>query len=160
MIRRQTGLTVAELLVVIAIIGVMGMIALPDLNRQTVDLPVSAQELSANMRLARAYANGRGAHYRVTIVSAQSYKVERLQDNDNDKIWMPDSIYPAKIITFPPSIRVVQGIGTVVEFNTRGIIEGAPDGTPAAKVTIKLHSSRNNSDKTLEIWPSGQIFEV
>ena len=71
------GFSIIELFVVLALIGLMAGLAVPSLNAGRLDLKTETQRFMGNIRLARAYAVNRGAHYRVTI-NATSYTVDRL----------------------------------------------------------------------------------
>jgi Tfp pilus assembly protein FimT len=62
-----------ELLAVLAIVATLDMLAITSVNRSTLNLSSAEQDFMANLRIARANANGRGVHFRVTI-GTSSYK--------------------------------------------------------------------------------------
>jgi prepilin-type N-terminal cleavage/methylation domain-containing protein len=157
--RGQKGFTIIELIVVMGFIGVMGAIAIPNINSRQLNLTSAVEELGANVRLARANATGRGVHYRVTF-SANSYSVQRLRsvlDAYGNKIWVPDGSPQTEQL--PNTVTVISGAGATVEFNSRGLLEDELDGTPADIVNLTLRDS-SYSSRTIEIWPSGQIQEA
>jgi prepilin-type N-terminal cleavage/methylation domain-containing protein len=149
----ESGLTLAELLVVVAILSIMGLLTIPHLNSSVYTLSGTADELVANIRLARGYATGRGAHYRVTI-NTGSYTVQRLVDLDGDGLWDPDSRFPPQTVGLPAAVRIVTG--AVLEFNTRGLLSPLPP----APLLIQLRDSNTGKSKQVTIWASGQIYEV
>lgn len=155
---RAKGVTLLELLVAIGVLSIMSMIAIPALNSSMLDLSSASDELAAHIRLARGRANGSGSHVRVTI-KADSYVIERLQDDDDDEVWMPDGSFPANTIELPKTVSVTDGVGTQIEFNSRGLME-LPVGTPLAVVELTLHDSKNGNTRQIHVWPSGQVLEV
>lgn len=157
--RGQFGFTVMELIVVMGIIGVMGAIAIPTLNRQVLSLTVTSGELTGNLRLARADATGRSVHFRVTLSSETTYRIERLEDNNNDGVWTVDGGYTPRTVTLPPSMSVTTGVGAVIEFSSRGIRVPNADGSPASLITLVLYDANTTESKTIKVWPSGQIEE-
>jgi prepilin-type N-terminal cleavage/methylation domain-containing protein len=157
--RGHVGLSLIELLVVIAMISILGAIAIPSTNRSVLNLPTSAFEFEANMRLARGNATGRGVHYRV-VISSNSYDIERLQFNPTVQTWEPDPRFAKETVSLPKNISIGLGAGERVEFNSRGLLEPNPDGTPATLVTVELHDESNGQTRAVRIWPSGQVQEV
>jgi len=157
--RGHAGFSLMELLVVIAMISILGAIAIPSTNRSVLNLPSSALEFEANMRLTRGNATGRGVHYRVAI-SSNSYDIERLQFNSAAQTWEPDARFAKETVLLPKNISIGLGAGERVEFNSRGLLEPNPDGTPAALVTVELHDENSSQTKMIRLWPSGQIHEV
>jgi len=73
-------MSLVELLVVIGILAVLVMVTRTGLNRSALNLPAATQNLVGDLRIARANAASRGAHFRVTL-SASSYTMQRLQDD-------------------------------------------------------------------------------
>jgi type II secretory pathway pseudopilin PulG len=155
---RDTGLSVIELLVAIALIGVMGALAIPRLNQSVLNLSSTTQNLVGNIRMARANAVSRGAHYRITL-SANSYSIERLS-LDADGNWVPDPGYSSEDWDLPSgiSLNVTSGDG-IIEFDTRGLIVPPPDEEASEIEQVTIHDSLDGDNKYLEIWPSGQVLE-
>jgi len=156
----ERGMSLLELVVTIGLVGVLIAVAVPRLNSSALNMAVTTQNLIGDLRLARAYATSRGAHYRVTI-SSDSYSVRRLQDTDGDGVWEPDGAFPARDVALPPNISIGDGAGAAIEFDTRGLMADQPDGTPAAIVAIHItDAGAGGQDEDLEVWPSGQVQEV
>jgi type II secretory pathway pseudopilin PulG len=155
---RETGLSVIELLVAIALIGVMGALAIPRLNQSVLNLSSATQNLVGNIRMTRANAVSRGAHYRITL-GATSYSIERLH-LDADGNWVPDPGYPSEDWDLPSgiSLNVTSGDG-IIEFDTRGLIVPPPDEDASEIEEVTIHDSQDGDNKHLEIWPSGQVLE-
>jgi prepilin-type N-terminal cleavage/methylation domain-containing protein len=159
--RGESGMTLAELLVAIAIIGILVGTAIPNLNSSVLNLTQAAENMGGDLRVARANATGRGRHYRVTF-SSNSYSVQRLSaiidGSGNTTGWAPDG--SPQTVPFPNLISIVAGAGSVVEFNSRGLLEPPSVGVGATVVNVTLRDSKTGHSKTIEIWPSGQIQEV
>lgn len=155
--RSPRGMSILELLVTIAIVAVMGMIALPALNRSVVDLSAAKQELVGRLRLARANATSRGAHFRVTL-SSSSYTIQRLADGNGDGVWTPVGEVETVQLPATISLAVTDGDG-VIEFDSRGLIEPPDADTPPEVERITL-SDIHEKTALLEIYPSGQVLEM
>ena len=154
----QRGISLIEVLVTIGLFAIIGGIAIPNLNSSSLNLTVALEQILGDVRMARADAITRGAHYRVTL-SSESYSVERLQDDDGDGIWEP--VGTAKTVDLPTGIAIVIENGDgVIEFNTRGLVTALPDGTPAEIEELVLSDTARGKNRDVEIWPSGQIMEV
>src|SRR4051794_29608572 len=93
----QRGMSLIELMVTMSVMAIMIAIAVPKLNKSTLNLPVTEQTLIGDIRIARADATSRGVHYLVSIASS-SYSVQRLQDNDKDHVWEPDGAFPVRTV--------------------------------------------------------------
>lgn len=154
----EHGLSLVELLVAIGILGLLVALAVPRLNSRQLDLSTAAQDLVGNLRIARANATGRGAHYRATF-SSDSYSIQRLQDDDDDGVWDPDGSPSQVDLPDGISLTVQDGDG-VVEFNTRGLIEPNPGDAVAEIERLTLTDSQDGRTQQVEVWPSGQVQEV
>lgn len=157
--RSQRGMSLVELLVMLGIVSVLIAVAMPRLNKSNLNLPLVEQSLVADIRMARANAVSRGAHYKVSV-SASTYSVQRLQDDDGDGAWEPDGGFPAYTVGLPEGITITEGVGSEIEFTTRGLLTSNPDGTPASVISVTILDSVHSRTKIVEIWPSGQVEEV
>lgn len=154
----ETGLSVIELLVAIALIGVMGALAIPRLNQSVLNLSSATQNLVGNIRMARANAVSRGAHYRITF-SANSYTIERLH-LDADGNWVPAPGYSSENWDLPSGISLTISNGDgIIEFDTRGLLVPPPGEDSPEIEQVTIHDSLDGDNKHLEIWPSGQVLE-
>jgi Tfp pilus assembly protein FimT len=151
-------MTLLEVLVVVSMIGIMGAIAVPRLNRSALNLSSAADNFIGNLRMARASAVSRGARYRVTL-DADSYSIQRLQDNNEDGVWEPDGAWPSQDVDLPVgvSLTVASGDG-VIEFDTRGLV--APPNAEDPPEIEEISLSRDGDTQQVEVWPSGQVLEV
>ena len=149
----NTGVTMVELLVVLAVVAVLVQIAIPNLNSSIFNLSKATEELIANVHLARGYATGRGAHYRVTITT-NSYTIQRLSDPDGDGVWTPDPGFPSQTVNLPATVQIAAG--TVLEFDTRGLLYPLP----SQPFVLQLNDSKTGKSKQVKIWASGQVYEV
>src|SRR5262249_40318086 len=78
-----------DIAVAVGIVSLLIALILPTLNSRDIRLPSATRGLVDHLRLARAGAASRGAHFRVTF-QANAYTIEQLQDSDGDGIWEPD----------------------------------------------------------------------
>lgn len=156
----ERGMSLVELLVALGIVAIAGAMTLPRINSGTFNATVTAQNLLGDIRMARANATTRGAHFRVTLDSS-SYTVERLQDDDGDGEWLPDSNFPARTVDLPSgiSLSIDNGDG-IIEFTTRGLIATLTDGTPPEIEEVTLNDSVHGKTRHIQVWPSGQVQEV
>jgi len=148
------GLSLIEVLVVISIIGILAAIAMPNLNRS--QLNGATQNLAADLRVARAQATGRGAHFMVEL-GTTSYSIQRMDDADGDGEWVPQG-GTRQEINLPKGVEIYQGQDAQIEFNTRGLL-AAPPNEIAESITIVLKDAHNDV-KEIEVWPSGQVLEL
>lgn len=153
----QRGVSLIELLVAIGILGLLIALAVPRLNSSQLQLSTVMQDLVGNLRIARANATSRGAHYLATF-SSSSYSIQRLQDDDDDGVWEP--MGSPQQVDLPDGISLtVQNGDGVVEFNTRGLVE--PNDDAVAEIErITITDSRDGRTQQVEVWPSGQVQEV
>ena len=156
----ERGMSMVELLVTLGIVAVVGAVALPRINSGTLNAKVTAQNLLGDIRMARASATTRGAHFRVTLEST-SYTVERLQDDDGDGDWEPGAGLQKRTVDLPSgiSLSINNGDG-IIEFTTRGLIATLPDGTPPEIEDVTLNDSVHGKTRNIQVWPSGQVQEV
>jgi len=157
--RRNAGFTVTEMMVALTIIGIMGALAISSVNKSALNLSSAEQDLIANLRVARANANGRGVHFRVAM-GISSYTIQRLKQ-DAEGNWIVDTAFSTQTVTAPRGISfsVTYGDG-IIEFDTRGLIVPPPGQTVSEIEVISISDSIKNRTKTLNVWPSGQVLEV
>lgn len=144
-----------EIVATLGIAAVMATVAAPVLNGRLVALSSATDSLSGVLKLARANSASRGAHFQVTI-DTNSATTERLQAAGGS--WVPTG--DQQYVEFPTPAYVSSGSGTVIEFDTRGLIVPPIPGTPATLETIVLTNADTGKTKTLEIWPSGQVRRI
>lgn len=140
------------------------------LNDKFISTSAMAQNLSNDVRLARMAAVTRGAHYRVAF-GTNWYRTERLQDNNRDRIWIPDTSVAAQQrqmeggVTLAPNTGVTgstaAGSAQVIEFDTRGMVVASAGGTIPPLMTVAIIGSTQprgmRGTSYLYVWPSGQV---
>src|SRR5712692_4271871 len=101
----EQGLSLVEVLVAVTILALMIALAVPNFNRSGLSRMNAAESLAGNIRLARANAVSRGARYRITLGS-DSYSIQRLQDDDGDGVWEPDSAFGTQEVELPSGVTI------------------------------------------------------
>jgi len=153
--RRNSGFSLVELLVILSMVGILIAIVVPATNRSVLNLSSSVGEFEANVRLTRGNATGRGVHYRITLHS-NYYEIDRLRLNTG--VWSHDPAYSVQTIQLARNVTITTGAGQSFEFNSRGLLQSATPGTPAAQVDVVLHDNKTGETKTVGVWPSGQVI--
>lgn len=149
--RGTSGFSLIELVVVITMIAIVTTLAVSSFRASPYELDASVVELVGDLRLARTWAQSRGAHYHVVIESPTQYAIQRLRV-DGGGLWQPDAS-DRRTKTLPSSVRFATGDGTAVEFDTRG--------TPVALgavLRISFEERATGAVKTVAVWPSGQVL--
>lgn len=156
----EAGLTLLELFVSLAIIGTLGLVAMPNLSNNSLKLDSAVQQFVGELRMARAGASSRGAHFRVTLAPA-SYTIQRLQDADANGVWEPDTGFPTGSMDLPAhiSLSVTSGDG-IIEFTSRGLVVPRPGDGVAEIERITLSDTVHGLAEQVEVWPSGQVQEM
>jgi hypothetical protein len=145
-----------ELAVAVGIVVLLIVLLIPTLNSQAIILPAATRGLVDHLRLARAGAASRGAHFRVTFQS-RTYAIEQLQDRDGDGIWEPDNTIPAWHVSLPPTVAIGTAANTTIEFDARGLVATRSQDEAATPVKVKLIDSQTEKSAVIEILPSGKV---
>lgn len=164
------GTSPMELMVTIAITVMVLSLSVLGLNDKFISTSALATNLTNDVRLARVAAVTRGVHYRVAI-GTDWYRTERLQDNDRDRIWVPDTSVPAQQrqmdsgVTLAPNTGVTGtttvGSAQVIEFDTRGMVVASAGGTIPPLMTVAVIGGTGPrgmpGTSYVYVWPSGQV---
>lgn len=148
--RRSGGFSLIELVVVIALIAIVTGLAVSSFRASPYELDTSIAELIGDLRMARTYAQSRGAHYQVVIESPSQYAIERLRLDG--AVWQPDPS-DRRTKTLPISVRFVSADGTAVEFDTRGMPVGL-----GGLLLLNIEETASGAVRGVRVFPSGQVF--
>jgi len=110
-----------DIAVAAGIIALLVALLIPTLNSRAIMLPTATRSLVDHLRLARAGAASRGAHFRVTF-EANAYAIAQLQDHDGNGTWEPDEKIPAWRVSLPPTVAIAAAADTAIEFDARGLV--------------------------------------
>jgi hypothetical protein len=109
------------------------------------------RELVDNLRLCRTQAVADGHHCEVAVTSPTSYRVERMLPPEAPaRRWTADAS-SSRDILLPVGVTLSQAAGTF-EFDSRGSLVNMPARTP-----LTLTDSGYNRQKSVVLWPSGQV---
>jgi Tfp pilus assembly protein FimT len=120
--QESSGVSTLELVVALAIIGVVLVILAPRLTSRPLHFTCDLQEFSANLEVTRVLARSRTGQYRLRVVSASQYVIER-------------GVLGGGVWTFPTTERTVTlrsgvrfaaaSVGQAATFDSRGRLGGA-----------------------------------
>jgi hypothetical protein len=66
-------------------------------------------------------------------------------------VWVPNG-GPVRTGTLPNGAEMTTGVGGQFEYTTRGLMLA-----PGAATTITLEDDENAHQRTVTVWPSGQV---
>jgi hypothetical protein len=121
-VRNRAGYSVVETLTGIAIFGVLAAAALPHIDTRRTDMRSTINQVVGDYRWARIRAITSGVHFSVVWSSGSHYQVKRLKLSGST--WVLDTV--VKDVMLPANV-VRWGWPDAAEFNTRGLMVGAPD---------------------------------
>jgi Tfp pilus assembly protein FimT len=159
MVWNDRGTTLTEALVTIGIAGIVASLGAMGVSRHYLDLTKAGQQLLNELREVRMEATRRGVHYRLALTS-ESYRAERMVDQDGDGVWEGDALPPIQQIALPSSLSLAvenAQAGTIVEFNSRGMVVGEQGEIQDRVIEIVLSDHRDDRTVKVRVWPSGQI---
>ena len=141
-----------EVCAVMGIIGVFLALAVPHVNNGAFVLNMADQQLLADLRGTRMDALTKGDHFRFRVTAASTYVEERMQLGGGG--W--SAISPAlKSRTLPSGVTFISGVGTTLEFNTRGLLV-----IPQAAANLKIKDAHTGIGREVTVWPSGQVAQL
>lgn len=118
---QRRGFSTLELALALALLALVLVILVPRLSPRPLYLTADAQELAANLKVARSFAQSRSTHYQVRVASTTQYVLERGE--------LVGSVW-----TFPVTERTVTlrrgitfgaaDVGKAVSFDSRGRVVG------------------------------------
>jgi len=147
--RNGRGLTLLELLVTMAVFGIALGIAVPQTPRGAFVLWGADRQLLADLRETRAGALIKGDHFRFDVTGASTYAEYRMRLQGN--VWVVSGP-PLRGRTLPSGVIFTAGVGTQLEFNTRGLLV-----TPGAAASLALSDAHTGHTRQITVWPSGQV---
>jgi prepilin-type N-terminal cleavage/methylation domain-containing protein len=147
----ERGFTLIEMVVTFALAAILMGIAVPHLPDRNYGLWTAHTQVIADIRQARADSIVKGDHFEVRIEDDQHYSVWRLRDPEFDGTWVADP-QPVRSRVLPDNVRFTEGVGASFAFNTRGLMV-----IPEAADSLRLQDTHNGQERTVTIWPSGQI---
>ena len=149
------GYTLIDLTMTVALLGVLIAIAIPHANQQRVQI-INTQRLAiASLRLARANAISKNVHFQVAFPDSRQIRVSRMVENPvGSGTWQVDTTSVQTTPLPAPTSFPSRLIGTSIEFNSRGFV---------VNLNVPLRIDAQDTfgvTKSLQVWPSGQIYEL
>jgi hypothetical protein len=139
-----------EVVIVATILSIGAAVAAPYRDQSAFALYNTHALLLADLRMARGSAIANGTHFRLDLVDAGTYTITRMMEAGGG--WVPEGD-PEIERELPPSVSISGATGVGYEFNTRGLLT-----TPPAQQTITLVDSASGDERTVDVWPSGQVI--
>ncbi len=118
---QRTGFSTLELALALALLALVLVILVPRLSPRPLYLTADAQELAANLKVARSFAQSRSTHYQVRVASTTQYVLERGELVGS--VWT----FPVteRTVTLRPGITFSgTDVGKAVSFDSRGRVVG------------------------------------
>jgi|GEM_PF-2945389 len=119
---QRRGFSTLELVLALALLALALVILVPRLSPRPLYLTADAQELAANLKVARSFAQSRSTHYQVRVASSTQYVVERGELVGS--VWT----FPVteRTVTLRPGIAFsAADVGKAVSFDSRGRVVGS-----------------------------------
>lgn len=135
---RERGFTITELMVVLAIVGVLTVIATPNLSRWSTSIRMESatREIASTLQLARTRAITQNASIRITFdTSANTYQLQQRDSVDTTK-W--NNIESAKKL--PNGVQLVSVSGNPITFQS-----GRGSTFPGNNGTITVQNTQGKS---------------
>lgn len=148
--KSERGFSLLELLAGLGLLGILVGIAALQMPRGAYALWGAQTALLGDLRGVRADALTKGEHFRLTVLDASNYRVERMR-LDVGGNWIPRTP-PLKERALPSSVAFTTGVGNFFEFNTRGLMVN-----PSWAQTLNLYDYGKGLNRWVTVWPSGQV---
>jgi len=149
------GLGYVEFIVAISILGIVLGAALPTITSRPLGLAVDIQDLAANLQVARELAVSRSLHYRLRVVNATQYVVERGQLNADGVTWSFPT--PERSLTLHPNVSFDPASlapPLSAEFDTRGRLVGGAEPIFTLDDSVRLWA------KQVAVYTSGMVQKL
>ena len=143
------GFTLVELCVAMGLLAIIVGTALAAFPRTPYAVWTAQAELVAELRRARNDALTKGDHFRVVLTSATTWETHRL--NLVGGVWVPTGA-PIRQGTLPSGAAMTSGVGGQFEYTTRGLMLA-----PGAATTIVVEDEDSLLQRSVTVWPSGQV---
>jgi prepilin-type N-terminal cleavage/methylation domain-containing protein len=143
------GFTLMELCAAMALFAILVGTAVATFPRTPYAVWTAQADLVAEFRRTRNDALTKGDHYRVVLSSPTTYETYRLKLVGT--VWVPTGA-PIRQGTMPAGAAMTTGTGGQFEYTTRGLMLA-----PGAATTIVLEDVDSAHQRSVTVWPSGQV---
>jgi prepilin-type N-terminal cleavage/methylation domain-containing protein len=146
---RRAGFSAVELLAGVAVLSLVAAFAMPRLYGSDFALFQAHEQLLADLRNTRADALISGDHFRLDVTGERTWRTYRMSLDGDEWTALPD---PTRNRVLPEGLRISSGVGSKLEFNTRGLLVAADAAT-----TLEITDGRTGFTRRVRVWPSGQV---
>jgi len=150
--KRVRGFTLVELCVAMGLFAIMVGTAMAAFPRTPYAVWTAQAELVAEFRRARNDALTKGDHFKIVLTGPTTYATYRMSLVGG--VWVQNPS-PVRQGTLPLGAEMTTGVGGEFEYTTRGLMLA-----PGAATTITLEDEDSAHQRTVTVWPSGQVAPV